>query len=101
MYTFLKRSARRGLPLVIAAAALLGGCVAYPVGYAPSYGHYYTPQRQIYSYPGYSYYSEPYGRGRYYGNPGYEHEEHGRGYGYRRFHDNDDRDDRDWFSFKS
>lgn len=93
MYTFLKRTARLGLPLVIGAAALLGGCVAYPESYAPSYGHYYTPERQIYSYPGYSYYySEPYGRGRYYGGRGYdheEHEEHGRGYGYRRFHDDD------------
>ncbi|MDP9089772.1 MAG: hypothetical protein M3O26_13655 [Pseudomonadota bacterium] len=89
MYTFLKRTAKLGLPLVIGAAALLGGCVAYPESYAPSYGYYYTPPRQIYSYPGYSYYSEPYGRGGYYGGRGYEHEEHEHGYGYRRHHDDD------------
>lgn len=95
MFTFLKRAARLELPLLIGAAALLGGCVAYPDSYAPSYGHYYTPGSQIYSYPGYSYYSEPYERGRYYGGRGYGHEEHERAYGYRRFHDGDDRDERE------
>jgi hypothetical protein len=88
----LKRAVMRGLPLVIGAATLLGGCVAYPVSYAPSYGHYYTPERPIYSYPGYYFYSAPYVGGYYYGGRGYEHEEHEeheRGYGHRR-HDDDE-----------
>ena len=99
MFTFLKRAATRGLPLLVGAAALLGGCVAYPDSYRASYGHVYTPEGPIYSYPAYPYYSEPYERGRHYGGRGYEeheeHEEREREHRYRRFHDEDDRDGRE------
>jgi hypothetical protein len=90
MNTLLKRTVMLGLPLVIGAATLLGGCVAYPESYAPSYGHYYSPETPRYVYPGYYFYSEPYGS-RYYGR-GYEHEEHEEHErGYRRWDQDDDR----------
>ena len=88
MNTFLKRISILGLPLAIGGAILLGGCIAYPESYAPSYGHYYSLETPRYAYPGYYYDSEPYGS-RYYGRHGYEHE-HRRDYG--RWEQDDDRD---------
>lgn len=80
-----------------AAAAGLGGCYAYPVGYAGynTYGYddyAYAPPR-VYSAPRYSYpnyysypraYSYPgyYQAPRYYGYPRYGYPRYGYGYGY-------------------
>lgn len=91
MNTLLKRAVKE-LSLVIGAAALLGGCVAYPVSYAPTNGHYYSRDTPIHEFPGHFFYYEPFQGGRYYGGRGYEHEEDERGGGYRRFgHDDDHR----------